>query len=507
VTLQGKPGQQVKLIYGDRLEGNDIDNTSNAQYIMDKEQNATFQTDIITLDEGRVRFSPSFVYHGFRYIKVLGLDRVPDRDEIVAVSVRTSFEKTGNFASSSRIINKLQKMSQASQEANFVGIPTDCPHREKNGWTGDLQLSVEQLLYNYDCEADLRKYQRDICLCQTESGQIPCIAPTAENVFGYLWGSGPAWDVAMFVIPHELFRRTGDIGIIKEYLPYLINYCEYLEGKKDDDGLVGYGLGDWNPPRQCEVKAAPLKLTDSLYYMYMNKCVSLFCQKLGMDASIYTARADEMRARIKKTFVKRSGKVADGGPCAEAAVIYFGVVKGEEKDKVFKRLLKTLKRDGYTMRFGILGSKYVFHVLCDNFRYDIALRMLKQSKYPSFANWIKLGAVTLWEDYEGTNSRNHYMYSDISAVFYKYIAGIDYEIRDGVQYNTIRVNRSCGERKAAADVMTPAGKLGIAQKRENGKLHVTLRLPPNSKSEFLFEDGTRAELPSAGEYEFDLINA
>jgi alpha-L-rhamnosidase len=194
--------------------------------------------------------------------------------------------------------------------------------------------------------------------------------------------------------------------------------------------------------------------------------------------------------------------VADGGACAEAAVIYFGIVNGKERERVFERLLKTLKHDGYTMRIGILGAKYVFRVLCDFHRQDIFLKMMKQSKYPSFANWIKQGAVSLWEDYEGTNSRNHYMYSDISAVFYKYVAGIEYEIIDGIQYNRIRINRRVGEKTVFAKTMTPAGPLSIKQERTEGRIEVQLTLPPNSKSEFLFEDGGRLTARSSGKYVF-----
>ncbi len=34
--------------------------------------------------------------------------------------------------------------------SNFVGIPTDCPHREQNGWTGDALFSCDQTLMKPD---------------------------------------------------------------------------------------------------------------------------------------------------------------------------------------------------------------------------------------------------------------------------------------------------------------------------------------------------------------------
>ena len=504
VNLAGKAGEQVKLIYSERLTDGDVDNKINAQYIMDEEHNETFQTDIITFGEGRVEFKPRFVYHGFQYIKVLGLKSPPEKDDIVAVRVGTSFEKIGRFHSSSRILNKLQAMCEASQEANFVGIPTDCPHREKNGWTGDLQLSLEQILYNYDCEIDLYKYLLDICHSQREGGEISCIAPTAENIFGYDWGPGPAWDVAMFLLPYEVTKRSGDYSFVKKCLPNLEKYCEYLETKKEADGLVEFGLGDWCPPSGCEVKEAPLKLIASLYYTKMNECMAHFRKELSQSSQVYEKRAEDMKRLIRRAFLHRSGEVANGGACAEAALIYFGVVEGEEREKVFRRLLRTLKRDKYTMRFGIMGAKYVFRTLCDFGRWDIFVKMMRNPNYPSFGNWIKRGAVSLWETYEGKLSLNHYMFSDISAVFYKYLAGIDYEVRGGVQYNTVRINREGGLRRVEAKTATPGGVLAIKQKRDGDKLTVTLTLPPNSKSEFLFENGERVPVETSGEYSFQV---
>jgi alpha-L-rhamnosidase len=106
--------------------------------------------------------------------------------------------------------------------------------------------------------------------------------------------------------PYELLRHTGDIGYVKTYMPYLEKYCEYIEGKKDEDGFVEFGLGDWNAPKACEVKAAPLKLIASLYYVFMNDAMVHFCQALGMDASRYKLRTEEMRARIREAFVKKN---------------------------------------------------------------------------------------------------------------------------------------------------------------------------------------------------------
>src|SRR5699024_277246 len=127
---------------------------------------------------------------------------------------------------------------------NFHSIPTDCPHREQNGWTGDAQLSAEQALLNFDMTDAYRKWLRDFVDCQRPSGQLPGIVPTGG--WGYNWGSGPAWDSALILIPYYVWRYTGDLSLIQEFWPNMVQYMDYLS-TMTVDGLVDFGLGDWCP--------------------------------------------------------------------------------------------------------------------------------------------------------------------------------------------------------------------------------------------------------------------
>ena len=93
-------------------------------------------------------------------------------------------------------------------------------------------------------------------------------------------------------------------------------------------------------------------------------------------------------------------------------------------DKVVDELVKNIESQDYHIDTGILGAKYLFNALANNGRIDVAYRMATQTTAPSYGNWIEQGATTLWEDWPGASSLNHIMFGDISAWFYKYLAGI-----------------------------------------------------------------------------------
>ncbi len=393
------PGAAVKLRHGDRLENGRIDNTSNAQYIYNED--FEYQTDTYISDGEKRSYSPHFAYHGFQYVEVEGLEHAPARGEVQAISVHSDFRRIGRFQCSDERLNRLYEMSIASAEANFHAMPTDCPHREKNGWTGDAQLSIEQYLLNYDCVKNFGKWLEDIAEAQREDGALPCIVPTCG--WGFHWGNGPAWDYALFALPEAMERYRGYKNAV---LPTAVKYFNYLENKSVDN-LVKLGLGDWNYPKNVPVEVAPLELIASCYYLQMSRLLARWTGE-----SRYTKRAEAIRTAIDVKYA------AAPGMCAIAAMTYFGV-----RDR-FDELLRELEICDYHYRAGILGVQYVNRVLTEKGRTDLILRLLRQKDYPSFLYWAEKGGTALWEDFEGKNSRCHHMYSDIAAVLMRAVGGI-----------------------------------------------------------------------------------
>lgn len=425
VRIRAKEGR-IKVRHGDRLTEGRIDNASNAQYIYNK--SFEYQTDTYILDGEERELNPEFAYHGFQYAEVEGLTRAPERGRVQAVSVHTDFRRIGKFRCSDERLNRLYEMSAASAEANFVGIPTDCPHREKNGWTGDMQLSAEMYLLTYACEKNLLKWLEDIADSQEPSGRIPCIAPTSG--WGYDWGNGPAWDYALFELPDQLERYRG---IPNRYRAVWEKYYGYLESR-ERDGLVKVGLGDWNYPKETEVEVAPTELTDSCYYAKMGRM-------LGKDVR-----------KTEKAIREKYGEARGMG--ALACLCYFGIA---EK---FEELLAEIERQEYRYKAGILGVKYVNRTLTERGRTDVLLRLLRAEGYPSFLNWSERGGTALWEDFEGKNSRCHHMYGDIAAELVRGVGGIRVK---GPAEVEIRPD-AAGLEWFEAETELPGGKVSVAYK-------------------------------------------
>ena len=422
---------------------------------------------------------PSFTYHAFRYVEVEGLDKKPEKSEIKAVFIRSSFEFIGEFNCDNKRLNDLYALSLRSMECNFTGFPTDCPHREKNGWTGDMQLSASAFVKNYACQTNLYKWIEDICEAQANDGMLPCIVPTSG--WGYTWGNGPAWDYALFEIPLTLYKQTGDTVAISKAYTACEKYFEFLT-KRANGGLVEMGLGDWNYPKQVEINVCPLELTCSCYYFAMAKALDIFSETLGFceKKAIYEKTAKKTKQAIRTKYLDG---VVEKGVTAIAALMYFGITEEDENKILLQKLVSILETNNYAISYGILGVKYVHNVLCREGRQDVFIKIMERDEYPSFGYWIKNGATTLWEDFEGTNSRNHHMFADIVSVMQEYILGVKVKnVKDPfIEIEPLLSSFNKIEGKLAA----PNGELYVLCEKKMGKWQFEVDLPYGVNAELV----------------------
>ena len=215
ISMRGERGEELSICYCERIKDGKPDNEHIGMFISDTD---AFAVDkYIFAGEGVEKWKPQFVYHGFRYVYLTGIHRDVHKDEIVAHFIHTDFQRIGKFTSSDEQMNWIYQVGIQSFLSNYVGIPTDCPHREKNGWTGDAVNSAAYAVFNFDMVGAYQKWIDDMVDSQKENGQLPGIVPTCG--WGYDWGSGPAWDCALFILPYELYRETGDITVLKTAYP------------------------------------------------------------------------------------------------------------------------------------------------------------------------------------------------------------------------------------------------------------------------------------------------
>jgi alpha-L-rhamnosidase len=372
----------------------------------------------------------------------------------------------------------LWRAARWSYLSNLHSIPTDCPTREKNGWTGDAQLAAETGIYNFEPASVYTKWMNDFDDAQGAAGDLPGIIPSGG--WGYGKAIGPAWDTAYFHIPWYLYRYYGDTRILAAHYDRMVRYVDYVTKNRDADGTVSFGLGDWAP---YEAQTPP-PLTSTAYYYRDLLILSEAAKVLGRPGD--TAKYADMAAATKDAFNKRffnakAETYANGTQTALSCALYQGLVPADHEAAVFENLVKAIHARNDHLDCGILGTKYVPNVLLDHGRADLAYKIASQTDLPSWGYWMKAkGATTLYESWKDVDSRNHIMFGDISAWLFRALAGIrPDEAGPGFRTVTIRPQVVGDLTQASATYHSIRGPISSAWTRSGDTLELTVTIPAN----------------------------
>ncbi|HEX2951943.1 MAG TPA: family 78 glycoside hydrolase catalytic domain, partial [Armatimonadota bacterium] len=479
LTVSGPAGTQVVMKYAEKIgEDGDIDPKNIDKFISTGE----FQTDTYILKgDGVEVWEPHFTFHGFRYAQMTGFPGTPTVENLRGRVVYTSFDTIGSFACSNQLLNDLQRCTQWSFIGNFVGYPTDCPHREKNGWTGDAQIAVETGLYNYTPAAAYARWMFDFDDAQRPNGELPGIIPTPG--WGYNWGNGPAWDSAFLIIPWNVYQYCGDTRILADHYAGMKRYMTFMESMATDDMLT-FGLGDWCPPKGNNYVKTPVLFTSTGYYYANSRMMAAIADLLGKqdDAVYFTKLAEKIKTAFTRTYIDpASGKCLVSEQTAVSCILYQGLDDAANHDVLVAQLAETVKNADYHIDCGILGAKYLLHALSNNGYADLAYRIVAQKSYPSWGHWLEQGATTLWESWEGGSSRNHIMFGDISAWFYAALAGIK-PAAPGFKQIVIHPHPVCDLTKAEGEYLSAYGRIRSAWEIVDGRFSLEVAVPANTSA-------------------------
>ncbi len=480
-----KPGQKITLVFGEKLtpEG-DLDLWS-----MFYAPQAYSQRDVYICRGGdEERYTPSFTYHGFRYCLVTGVSEAQATEDLLTyVVMNTKLETRAAFSCSNDTANRLWEAALVSDLSNFYHFPTDCPQREKNGWTGDASLSAEQMLLSLSCERNLREWLHHVRATQREDGSLPGIVPT--GTWGY--GHGPAWDNVMVNLPYFIWLYRGDTAVLAENAEAIERQLDYILSRLDAQGLADYGLGDWCPAGQRVVRT-PNVVTATLTCLdYCRKAATVF-RTLGM-----TVRAEKAAAAAEHLFTAARTHLLDTAECtvlgktqtAQALGLFHGLFTPAETPAALARLLGFIEDAGGTFDCGILGLRVLFHVLAAHGHADLAFRLITQETFPSYGYLIAHGATSLWETFhrieENSPSLNHHFFGDILSWFLQTVAGIRVNPR-GCDPNEICVSpafiASLSHARGTYDA--PAGRVEVSWERRGEHILLTYVIPVGVTSSF-----------------------
>lgn len=471
LNIRGEQGTTVRLKHGEMLDENGRINMGNIDYhYRPVDDSDPFQTDIVILSGGADTFEPKFNYKGFQYVEVAASAPVElDEKSLTALELHSDVPVKGTWHSSSDLLNKLWEATNNSYLSNLFGYPTDCPQREKNGWTGDAHIAIDVALYNFDAITVYEKWLADFADAQRDNGVLPCIIPT--SVWGFDWANGVDWTSAVVIIPWEIYRYYGDDTLIRNMYEPMKRYVDYITGISKNH-LTDWGLGDWIPMKTT----SDIRLTTSIYYYVDADIMAKAAKLLGKedDHIHYTQLAADIRRSINETYLNReTGIYASGSQTELSMPLYWGIVPEEYRAKVAENLNKRVVADGMHLDVGLLGSKTLLGALSDNGYIDTAYRLATQETYPSWGYWITQGATSLHENWRTDviidNSLNHIMFGEVGAWLYKSVAGIvpDTEI-PGFRKTHITPYFPEDMDRLEVSYDTPYGKLELSWKREGG---------------------------------------
>ena len=431
LRIDGKKGQRILIQCCEhRKTDGEISNKSIGSFYPD----GYCQTALyICKGESTEVFEPSFTYMGYRFAVVFGLEPDQIKPETLTMLVANSdLKQRADYDCSDDVMNTLRDMARRSDLANFYYFPTDCPHREKNGWTGDAAVSAERTVLMFTPEKSYLEWLSNICRAQTARGNIPCIIPTGG--WGYGWGSGPAWDNALTELCWQMYRLRGDLSAAKLCSEAMLRYLSAIWQQRRTDGLVDEGLGDWlQPGRSAGGYTAPTELTSSVMCMYIAwKSARLF-DALGLEPHRDFAETvyREFRSAIRASQIDYATMTARHRcQTAQAMCIYYGVFDEAEKPAACLSLVEMIHEKDDHFDTGMLGIRVIFHVLSDCGEGALAYRMITREDWPSYGSMIRQGLTALGEnflppeDWDDPDSLNHHFMGDISNWFLQRVAGI-----------------------------------------------------------------------------------
>ena len=498
LTVDGQPGQKIRMAFGEKLVDGKF-HWENLSFIRPEYANMRryWQEDVyICKGQQAETYTPSFTYHGFRYVQVKGLTAAQATKQLLRYLVfNTEMHQNGGFHCSDPMLNRIQEMTCNSTISNFHHFPTDCPHREKNGWTFDAAISTEQTLMNWDVEENYRQWQHDICAAQDDLGALPGIIPTWG--WGYHWGNGPAWDSVLTNTPYQLLRYRGDEQIVRDSAATFVKYFNYLDTRKDQRGLIEFGLGDWVDPSGTGYNdngiRAPLVVTASCYAMENARQAAHALDAVGMSAE--AARCYDfyvgMKAAIRAHLIDWDTFTVHGNCQGSQAVgIFYGAMTEDEQKKATAVLVNMIHQDNDHIACGILGSRVIFHVLTKFGFADLAHKMIAQPDAPSYGCWVNKGLSTLEEHMSEDASQNHHFFGFVSAWFLKDICGIEYnESLSRDKFISFRPHFLSGLNNADGWFCVPEGKIRSSFARVNNGITLTLEIPAGVQAACILPEG------------------
>ncbi len=442
------------------------------------------QTFSVVSDGTERIVSPQFTWFAFRYFSVKG-----DAEVTGVPFVHTDVKVTSAFDSDNETLNWLYRAYLNTQLCNMhAGIPSDCPHIERRGYTGDGQLTCHAVMDTMDAQKFYRKWIDDIADCQDiYSGHVQYTAPYTRC------GGGPGgWGCAIIEVPYTYYKHYGDAGPLFKYYAQMLRYFDYLDAHSRNDLVESdkageWCLGDWCAPIQVILPAA---FVNNYFYIKSLMRMKEIAEIVGRtcDIPMFDEKIEARKKAVTAAYFNTwDGNFIGGLQGANA----FAIDMGLGNEQTYRNLVTYYQTLGH-FDTGIFGTDIVTRVLFAHGDGALAVRLLASTDPISFDGMRQAGATTIWENWPHATwdrSRNHPMFGAVTAYLFDYLLGIQAD--HGVEgYRAIVVapvmvdllERVSGKRTL------PKGEVCVSYEKKDGKVVFHVTLPADLPAKFLWKD-------------------
>ena len=507
LRVQAHVGQKMFLRCGEMLGEDGNLTLSNIQCANKKKRTPLQQIDY-TCGEGLNEYRMTFSVFGFRYAEI-DTDLEIAEENFEAVAVYSDMEETGFFRSSNELLNRFVGSTKWSTKSNSLDVPTDCPTRERHGWTGDAQIFFGTASYLFDYAAFARKYLRDVYDWQKKDGRLPQIAPYGGVDF-YMWtmNGSVGWSDVGILLPYFFRRKYGDDRILRDYYEGMKKYASFMEKRISRDGIVrkGQSYGEWAEPADVmpndwKDMVLPHPEVSTAYTAYVLGCMSEIADELGYADDSEHWRGVSRKCRM--AYQREYGKDLDTDRQAQLVrPLALRLLDDEKKVFAQKRLIKAMENYGWRLGTGFLSTPLILDALAE-IDIEAAYKLLENEEMPGWLFMPKAGATTIWESWEGTEAQggiaslNHYSKGAACEWLFATMCGI---CIDGENHFTIGPRPGGHFEFAEAEYRSIYGTVKSSWKRTGGTLKYSIVIPANCSATVVTEGQTRELGP--GEYEF-----
>jgi alpha-L-rhamnosidase len=527
----GPAGTTLTITYGECLDGAGDVTQQNVDFRLTPpdDDDVPFQTDTVISAGDGTTFEPRHSTKGFRYVRVDGHPGRLDPSSIASVVVHTDLPTVGSFTCSDEQINRLHRVASWSFRTNACDIPTDCPTRERAGWTGDCQLFVDAAAFLYDVGDFSRKWLRDLAADQRPDGLIHNVAPEPtpdDPIMKGLQGSA-GWGDAIVHVPWELYRATGRTDVLHEQFDAMARWVDWAttqaatgrhparrderpDARPHETYLwdTGWHFGEWlEPGDRMEDTMSRLGAADhgpvATAYLHRSATELAAIATIVGDPDRATTYARVSAGALdawQREYLDADGHVAPATQANLVRALAFDLLPDDLRPVAVADLVALIRAAGTHLATGFLSTPFLLPMLADHGHLDVAYELLQQTSAPSWLHMIERGATTMWESWDAvddtglaTASLNHYSKGAVIGFLHRYVGGLDI-IEPGYRRFRVAPRPGGGITSAHVHHVCPHGCIEVTWSLDGDTGTIDVAVPDQTTAELVIPDGRRETL-------------